>query len=90
MVIKWVENDDLSPHENLIAFGFTESVLFGGSFTSIGWLKNLGGLMPGLTTTNDLISRDEGLHCMNSAVLSHKVFFFNISIKLILPEKAKR
>lgn len=64
--MRWVETDDFSPHENLVAFGFTESVFFAASFSSIGWLKQYLGMMPGLTHLNELISRDEGLHCMNT------------------------
>jgi ribonucleoside-diphosphate reductase beta chain len=46
----------------LIAFAAVEGIFFSGSFCSIFWLKKRG-LMPGLTFSNELISRDEGLHC---------------------------
>ena len=48
--------------ERLIAFAAVEGIFFSGSFCSIFWLKKRG-LMPGLTFSNELISRDEGLHC---------------------------
>lgn len=58
--LKWID----SPHfqERLIAFAAVEGIFFSGSFCSIFWLKKRG-LMPGLTFSNELISRDEGLHC---------------------------
>jgi ribonucleoside-diphosphate reductase beta chain len=58
--LKWVE----SPHfqERLIAFAAVEGIFFSGSFCSIFWLKKRG-LMPGLSFSNELISRDEGMHC---------------------------
>lgn len=63
-VIKWVEDETRSPHENLVAFGFTESIFFSGSFTSVGWLKVFAHAMEkGLVWSNDKISADEGLHC---------------------------
>ena len=48
--------------ERLIAFATVEGIFFSGSFAAIFWLKKRG-LMPGLTFSNELISRDEGLHC---------------------------
>merc|ERR1712224_1089404 len=48
--------------ERLIAFAVVEGIFFSGSFCSIYWLKKRG-LMPGLTFSNELISRDEGMHC---------------------------
>ncbi len=58
--IKWIESDSFA--ERLIAFAAVEGIFFSGSFCSIFWLKKRG-LMPGLTFSNELISRDEGLHC---------------------------
>ncbi len=58
--LKWIEN--ASFQERLIAFAAVEGIFFSGSFCSIFWLKKRG-LMPGLTFSNELISRDEGLHC---------------------------
>jgi ribonucleoside-diphosphate reductase subunit M2 len=57
---KWM-NDDSSFAERLLAFACVEGILFSGSFCAIYWLKKRG-LMPGLTFSNELISRDEGLH----------------------------
>jgi ribonucleotide reductase beta subunit family protein with ferritin-like domain len=58
--LKWI-NDDQSFAERLVAFACVEGILFSGSFCAIYWLKKRG-LMPGLTFSNELISRDEGLH----------------------------
>ncbi len=58
--LKWVESDNFA--ERLIAFAAVEGIFFSGSFCSIFWLKKRG-LMPGLAFSNELISRDEGLHC---------------------------
>ena len=54
--------DNGSYAERLISFAAVEGIFFSGSFCSIFWLKKRG-LMPGLTFSNELISRDEGLHC---------------------------
>lgn len=58
--IKWINSDSFV--ERLIAFAAVEGIFFSGSFCSIFWLKKRG-LMPGLTFSNELISRDEGVHC---------------------------
>jgi ribonucleoside-diphosphate reductase beta chain len=58
--LKWIESDSFA--ERLIAFAAVEGIFFSGSFCSIYWLKKRG-LMPGLTFSNELISRDEGMHC---------------------------
>ncbi|MDP2385026.1 MAG: ribonucleoside-diphosphate reductase small subunit [Bacteroidota bacterium] len=58
--MKWISNGTFA--ERLIAFAAVEGIFFSGSFCSIFWLKKRG-LMPGLTFSNELISRDEGLHC---------------------------
>src|SRR5690554_3130601 len=58
--LRWI--DEGSYAERLIAFAAVEGIFFSGSFCSIFWLKKRG-LMPGLTFSNELISRDEGLHC---------------------------
>lgn len=58
--LKWIGNGSFA--ERLIAFAAVEGIFFSGSFCSIFWLKKRG-LMPGLTFSNELISRDEGLHC---------------------------
>jgi len=59
--LKWISNSR-SFAERLVAFAAVEGIFFSGSFCSIFWLKKRG-LMPGLTFSNELISRDEGLHC---------------------------
>lgn len=58
--LRWIDKGDFA--ERLIAFAAVEGIFFSGSFCSIFWLKKRG-LMPGLTFSNELISRDEGLHC---------------------------
>ncbi len=58
--LKWINSDNFA--ERLVAFAAVEGIFFSGSFCSIFWLKKRG-LMPGLTFSNELISRDEGLHC---------------------------
>jgi ribonucleoside-diphosphate reductase beta chain len=59
---KWMENQERTFAERLVAFACVEGIFFSGSFCSIFWLKKRG-KMPGLTFSNELISRDEGLHC---------------------------
>ena len=58
--LTWIQNGTFA--ERLIAFAAVEGIFFSGSFCSIFWLKKRG-LMPGLSFSNELISRDEGLHC---------------------------
>ncbi len=58
--------------ERIIAFAAVEGIFFSGSFASIFWLKKRG-LMPGLTFSNELISRDEGLHCDFACLLYTKL-----------------
>ena len=58
--LRWINSESFT--ERLIAFAAIEGIFFSGSFCSIFWLKKRG-LMPGLTFSNELISRDEGLHC---------------------------
>jgi ribonucleoside-diphosphate reductase beta chain len=58
--LKWITKGTFS--ERLVAFAAVEGIFFSGSFCSIFWLKKRG-LMPGLSFANELISRDEGLHC---------------------------
>lgn len=58
--LRWIENGTFA--QRLVAFAAVEGIFFSGSFCSIFWLKKRG-LMPGLTFSNELISRDEGLHC---------------------------
>lgn len=58
--LRWIEKGSFA--ERLVAFAAVEGIFFSGSFCSIFWLKKRG-LMPGLSFSNELISRDEGLHC---------------------------
>lgn len=60
--LKWISSKTASFGERIVAFAAVEGIFFSGSFASIFWLKKRG-LMPGLTFSNELISRDEGLHC---------------------------
>jgi len=73
--IQWMQKQN-SFAERIVAFAAVEGILFSGSFCAIYWLKKRG-LMPGLTFSNELISRDEGLHaefaCMLYGMLQHKL-----------------
>ena len=60
--LRWCDREHATFAERLIAFAAVEGIFFSGSFCAIFWLKKRG-LMPGLCTSNELISRDEGLHC---------------------------
>jgi len=64
--LRWIENGTFA--ERLVAFAAVEGIFFSGSFCSIFWMKKRG-LMPGLTFSNELISRDEGLHCEFACLL---------------------
>ncbi len=75
--LKWIENGTFI--ERLLAFAAVEGIFFSGSFCSIFWMKKRG-LMPGLSFSNELISRDEGLHCDFACLLYTKY------IKNKLPE----
>jgi ribonucleoside-diphosphate reductase subunit M2 len=59
--MRWIDGGERFA-ERLVAFACVEGIFFSGSFCAIFWLKKRG-LMPGLTFSNELISRDEGLHC---------------------------
>jgi len=67
--IKWINSESFA--ERLIAFAAVEGIFFSGSFCSIFWLKKRG-LMPGLSFSNELISRDEGLHCQFACLLHNR------------------
>ena len=60
--LQWTDSSMASFAERLVAFASVEGIFFSGSFCAIFWLKKRG-LMPGLTFSNELISRDEGMHC---------------------------
>lgn len=73
--LKWINNND-NFASRLIAFAAIEGIFFSGSFCAIFWLKKRS-LMPGLTFSNELISRDEGLHtdfaCLLYSMLKNKL-----------------
>merc|ERR1712232_1194874 len=73
--VQWM-NDESCFAERIVAFACVEGILFSGSFCAIYWLKKRG-LMPGLTFSNELISRDEGLHaefaCLVYGMLQNKL-----------------
>ena len=71
--LKWIESPSFA--ERLIAFAAVEGIFFSGAFCSIFWLKKRG-LLPGLTFSNELISRDEGMHC-DFAVHLHNTHMVN-------------
>ena len=74
--LKWIESSDASFATRLVAFACVEGIFFSGAFCSIYWLKTRG-LMPGLTFSNELISRDEALHTefavLLYSMLNHKL-----------------
>ena len=65
---KWIQNNEVNFATRLIAFAIVEGIFFSGSFCAIYWLKKRG-LMPGLTFSNELISKDEGMHCHFACLL---------------------
>jgi len=74
--IEWMESDTADFASRLMAFAAVEGIFFSGAFCSIFWLKERG-LMPGLTTSNEFISRDEGMHtefaCLLYSMLQTKL-----------------
>jgi len=78
--LKWIESESFA--ERLIAFAAVEGIFFSGSFCSIYWLKKRG-LMPGLAFSNELISRDEGLHCEFACLLHNKYIHNKVSAERI-------
>jgi len=70
--IKWIQDNRSSFATRLVAFACVEGIFFSGSFCSIYWLKKRG-LMPGLTFSNELISRDEGMHTEFAVLLFNKL-----------------
>ena len=69
---KWMHDNRSSFASRLVAFACVEGIFFSGAFCSIFWLKKRG-LMPGLTFSNELISRDEALHCEFAVLLYSKL-----------------
>ena len=70
--IKWIEDTDSSFAMRLLAFAAVEGIFFSGSFCALFWLKRRG-LMPGLTFSNELISRDEAMHTDFAVLLYSKL-----------------
>jgi ribonucleoside-diphosphate reductase subunit M2 len=68
--LKYIHDYDASFGTRVIAFACVEGIFFSGSFAAIFWLKNRG-LMPRLTFSNELISRDEGLYCEFACLLNN-------------------
>ncbi|XP_063780288.1 ribonucleoside-diphosphate reductase subunit M2 B [Pseudophryne corroboree] len=68
--LRWISDRTASFGERVVAFAAVEGIFFSGSFAAIFWLKKRG-LMPGLTFSNELISRDEGLHCDFACLMFH-------------------
>jgi len=73
--IRWIQDKNSTFGQRLVAFAAVEGIFFSGSFAAIFWMKKRG-LMPGLTFSNELISRDEGLHtdfaCLLFSHLNHR------------------
>ena len=69
---KWIKDNRSGFATRLIAFACVEGIFFSGAFCSIYWMKKRG-LMPGLTFSNELISRDEALHCEFAVLLYSKL-----------------
>lgn len=70
--LRWCDPDLASYAERLVAFAAVEGIFFSGSFCAVFWLKKRG-LMPGLCFSNELISRDEGLHTDFACLLFRKL-----------------
>lgn len=70
--LQWCDSDNASFAERVVAFAAVEGIFFSGSFCAVFWLKKRG-LMPGLCFSNELISRDEGLHCDFACLMYSKL-----------------
>jgi len=70
--LRWCDSENATFAERCVAFAAVEGIFFSGSFCAIFWLKKRG-LMPGLSFSNELISRDEGLHCDFACLLYSKL-----------------
>ena len=91
--IKWIEDEQANFATRLVAFACVEGIFFSGSFCAIYWLKKRG-LMPGLTFSNELISRDEGMHtdfaCLLYSMIENKLskeIFYSIIQEAVDIEK---
>ncbi len=78
--LRWIQQASFA--ERLIAFAAVEGIFFSGSFCSIFWLKKRG-LMPGLSFSNELISRDEGLHCDFACLLYNRHLVNKLSVEKV-------
>jgi ribonucleoside-diphosphate reductase beta chain len=78
--LRWIENGSFA--ERLVAFAAVEGIFFSGSFCSIFWLKKRG-LMPGLSFSNELISRDEGLHCDFACLLYNNHLNYKLPVEQV-------
>lgn len=78
--LRWIDKGNFQ--ERLIAFAAVEGIFFSGSFCSIFWLKKRG-LMPGLTFSNELISRDEGMHCDFACLLYNNHIINRLSPQIV-------
>jgi len=78
--LKWIGSESCFA-ERLVAFAAVEGIFFSGSFCAIFWIKKRG-LMPGLTFSNELISRDEGLHC-DFACLLYSQLAHKLSVETV-------
>ena len=78
--LRWIDEGSFA--ERLIAFAAVEGIFFSGSFCSIFWLKKRG-LMPGLSFSNELISRDEGLHCDFACLLYNDHLLNKLSVETV-------
>ena len=74
--MQWISSEEADFATRLMAFAIVEGIFFSGAFCAIFWLKERG-VMPGLTTSNEFISRDEGMHtqfaCLLYSMLKHKL-----------------
>ena len=80
--VKWIEDKDANISTRIIAFAAVEGIFFSGAFCSIFWLKKRG-LLPGLCFSNELISRDEGMHT-DFAIIMYNDYVDKLDKKVIL------
>lgn len=78
--LRWIDEGSFA--ERLVAFAAVEGIFFSGSFCSIFWLKKRG-LMPGLSFSNELISRDEGMHCDFACLLYNNHLINKLSVETV-------
>jgi ribonucleoside-diphosphate reductase beta chain len=78
--LRWISGGGFA--ERLVAFAAVEGIFFSGSFCSIFWLKKRG-VMPGLTFSNELISRDEGMHCDFACLLYNQHLVNKLDKKVV-------